>query len=159
MAKTQCRKGLTVKTFTPKPVDLTHDWYVIDAQQVVLGRLAVAVSTLLRGKTKRTFAPNADSGDYVVIVNAGKVALTGKKDAKISYRHSGYPGGLREDTFGSLRKNDPDRLIRQAVWGMLPKNKLSRRQIKRLRVVAGEKNPYAAQKPKNFAISQIPQCK
>ena len=148
-----------MKTFTPKPADLTHDWYVIDAQKVVLGRLAVTASTLLRGKNKRTFAPNADAGDYVVILNADKVVLTGKKESEVAYRHSGYPGGLREDTLGSLRKANPDRLVRQAVWGMLPKNKLSRQQIKRLRVVAGPQNPYTAQKPKKFTITQMTQGK
>lgn len=146
-----------MKTFTPKPADLKHDWYVVDASDLVVGRLASQIADLLRGKHKPTFAPNADVGDYVVVINAEKVVWTGKKDAKVLHHHSGYPGGLRSTTYKELRTADPDRIIRSAVWGMLPKNKLSRAQIKRLRVFAGKTHPFASQKPTVFEVKQISQ--
>lgn len=146
-----------MKTFTPKPKDLTHNWYVIDASDVVLGRLASQVADLLRGKHKVTFAPNADLGDHVVIINASKIAYTGKKDSKVIYHHSGYPGGLRPTSYAELKAHDPERLIRSAVWGMLPKNKLSHVQIKRLHVFAGADYPYEAQKPQPYEIVKISQ--
>ena len=115
-----------MKTFTPKPADLTHDWYIIDAKDVVLGRLSVAAANLLRGKNKPTFAPHADSGNYVIIINADKIALTGDKMDKELYSHSGRPGGLRRDSYAELLKNKPERIIMHAVKGMLPKNKLAK---------------------------------
>lgn len=114
-----------MKTFTPKPADLTHDWYIIDAKDVVLGRLSVAAANLLRGKNKPSFAPHADSGNYVIIINADKIALTGDKMDKELYSHSGRPGGLRRDSYAELLKNKPERIIMHAVKGMLPKNKLA----------------------------------
>jgi large subunit ribosomal protein L13 len=135
-----------------------REWHVIDATDVVLGRLAVQAATLLRGKHKPTYAPHVDSGDFVVVVNAGKVALTGdKRDSKLAYRHSGYPGGLRSTTVGELLDSDPRKAVEKAVWGMLPKNKLSRQLLRKLKVYAGPEHPHAAQQPQPFEITQIAQ--
>ena len=117
-----------MKTFTPKPADLTHDWYVIDATDVVLGRLASQAAILLRGKNKPTFAPHADSGNHVIIINADKIALTGNKMGKELYSHSGRPGGLRRDSYAELLEKNPERIIKEAVKGMLPKNRLAKVQ-------------------------------
>jgi len=147
-----------VRTYSPKPGDVQRQWHVIDANDVVLGRLAVQVATLLRGKHKPTFAPHVDSGDFVVVVNAGKIALTGdKRDTKLAYRHSGYPGGLKSTTVGELLVRDPRKAVENAVWGMLPKNRLSRQLIKKLKVYAGPEHPHAAQQPHAFEITQIAQ--
>jgi len=147
-----------VRTYSPKPGDVQRQWHVIDATDVVLGRLAVQVATLLRGKHKPTYAPHVDSGDFVVVVNAGKVALTGdKRSTKLAYRHSGYPGGLSSITVGELLDNDPRKAVEKAVWGMLPKNKLSRQLLKKLKVYAGPEHPHVAQQPHAFEISQIAQ--
>jgi large subunit ribosomal protein L13 len=145
-----------VRTYSPKPGEVTRTWHVIDAEDVVLGRLATQVATLLRGKHKPTFAPHVDTGDFVIIVNAGKVALTGnKRDQKFAYRHSGYPGGLRKRSFGELLDTRPDRLLEKVVKGMLPKNKLGRAQGKKLKVYAGPDHPHAAQQPKPFEIAKV----
>jgi large subunit ribosomal protein L13 len=145
-----------VRTYSPKPGEVTRVWHVIDAEDVVLGRLATQVATLLRGKHKPTFAPHVDTGDFVIIVNAGKVALTGnKRDQKFAYRHSGYPGGLRKRSFGELLDSRPDRLLEKVVKGMLPKNKLGRAQGKKLKVYAGPDHPHAAQQPKPFEIAKV----
>jgi large subunit ribosomal protein L13 len=147
-----------VRTYTPKPGDVERQWYVIDASDVVLGRLATHVATLLRGKHKPTFAPHVDTGDFVVVVNAGKVALTGAKaDQKQDYRHSGYPGGLRATSYAELLEKNPRRAVEKAVKGMLPHNRLSRQQITKLKVYAGPEHPHAAQKPIPFEISQVAQ--
>ncbi|KAB5608008.1 50S ribosomal protein L13 [Bifidobacterium jacchi] len=146
-----------MKTFTPKPADLTHDWYIVDATDVVLGRLATQVANLLRGKNKPTYAPHADSGNYVIVINAGKIALTGDKSGKELYAHSGRPGGLRRDTYAQLLQNKPERIITAAVKGMLPKNRLAAVQLKRLRVFAGAEHPHTPQKPQTFEIKQISQ--
>ena len=151
------RKGTTVKTFTPKPADLTHDWYVVDATDVVLGRLATHVATLLRGKNKPTYAPHADSGNFVIVINADKIALTGNKMSKELYAHSGRPGGLRRDSYAELLEKNPERIIREAVKGMLPKNKLARVQLDRLRIFRGAEHPHTAQQPQVFEIDQISQ--
>lgn len=143
-----------MKTFTPKPADLTHEWYIVDASDVVLGRLATEVANLLRGKNKPTFAPHADSGNYVIVINADKIALTGNKLGKELYSHSGRPGGLRRDTYAQLLKNKPERIIFSAVKGMLPKTTLSRTQLERLRVFAGSEHPHASQQPQIVAINQ-----
>ena len=131
---------------------------MIDATDVVLGRLATTVAGLLRGKNKPTFAPHMDGGDFVIIVNASKVALTGNKatDSK-RYTVSGRPGGLRTRTAGELRDNDPRALVEKAVWGMMPKNKLSRQLIGKLKVYAGPEHPHAAQQPQPYEITQIAQ--
>ncbi len=152
------RQVHAVRTYSPKPGDIQRQWHVIDASDVVLGRLAVATATLLRGKHKPMFAPHVDAGDFVVIVNAEKVALSGtKRETKLAYRHSGYPGGLRSISYGKLLDTDPRKAIEKAVWGMLPKNRLGRSLIKKLKVYAGPNHPHAAQQPQPYAISQIAQ--
>jgi large subunit ribosomal protein L13 len=145
-----------VRTYSPKPGEITRAWHVIDATDVVLGRLASQTAQLLRGKHKPQFAPHVDAGDFVVIVNAGKVALTGsKRDEKIAYRHSGYPGGLRQTKVGEELKTRPDRVIERAVKGMLPHNSLGRQMLSKLKVYAGPEHPHAAQQPQNFEIKQV----
>ncbi|UNX54329.1 50S ribosomal protein L13 [Georgenia sp. TF02-10] len=147
-----------MRTYTPKPGDVTKNWYVIDATDVVLGRLATQVAALLRGKHKPTFAPHVDNGDFVVVVNADKVALTGnKRDKKLAYRHSGYPGGLKATRYADLLAKRPERAVEKAVRGMLPKNTLGRAQIKKLKVYAGAEHPHSAQKPQAFEITQVAQ--
>ena len=132
------KKVSAVPTYTPKAGDTTRSWYVIDATDVVLGRLAVAAANLLRGKHKPTFTPNVDGGDFVIVINADKVAISGDKLAnKFAYRHSGYPGGLRKRTIGELMEKHPDRVVENAIVGMLPHNKLSRQVQKKLKVYAG----------------------
>ncbi|MFO7192664.1 MULTISPECIES: 50S ribosomal protein L13 [Thermocrispum] len=147
-----------MSTYTPKPGDITRAWHVIDAEGIVLGRLATEVANLLRGKHKPTYAPHVDTGDYVIVVNAEKVVLTGnKRDQKRAYRHSGYPGGLRSRTYGELLATKPERLVEKVVKGMLPKNKLGRAQAKKLKVYAGPEHPHAAQQPQPFKISKVAQ--
>ncbi len=147
-----------MRTYSPKPGDVQREWHVIDAADVVLGRLAVQAATLLRGKHKPTYAPHMDSGDFVVVINAGKIALTGdKRETKLAYRHSGYPGGLRSTTVGELLDKDPRKAVEKAVWGMLPKNKLSRQQLRKLKVYAGPEHPHTAQQPSPFEITQVAQ--
>jgi large subunit ribosomal protein L13 len=147
-----------VRTYSPTPGEIERQWHVIDASDVVLGRLATQAATLLRGKHKPTFAPHVDTGDFVVIINAGKVALTGnKRQTKIAYRHSGYPGGLKQVRYEDLLTNRPDKAIELAVKGMLPHNKLGRQLIKKLKVYAGAEHPHAAQQPVPFEIKQIAQ--
>ncbi len=145
-------------TYTPKAGDTTRSWYVIDATDVVLGRLAVAAANLLRGKHKPTFTPNVDGGDFVIVVNADKVAIgPGKLANKLAYRHSGYPGGLRSRTIGELMQKQPDRVVEKAILGMLPKNKLGRQIQKKLKVYAGPEHPHTAQQPVPFEIKQVAQ--
>ena len=147
-----------MSTYSPKPGDLSRDWHVIDASDVVLGRLAVQIATLLRGKHKPTFAPHVDGGDFVVVVNASKISLGGSKGTdKIYHRHSGRPGGLKSVPAGELLARDPRNVVELAVWGMLPKNLLSRQLIKKLKVYAGPEHPHTAQQPQPFAITQVAQ--
>jgi large subunit ribosomal protein L13 len=147
-----------VRTYSPKPADIHREWHVIDATDVVLGRLAVQVATLLRGKHKPTFAPHMDNGDFVIVVNAAKVALSSDKSTKkFTYRHSGYPGGLSATPIGVELEKDPRRVIERAVWGMLPKNRLSRQLLKKLKVYAGPEHPHQAQQAQPFEISQLAQ--
>ncbi len=147
-----------VRTFSPKPNDVERQWYVIDATDVVLGRLASQVATLLRGKHKPIFAPHVDTGDFVIVVNADKIALSGNKlQQKKAYRHSGYPGGLRSVTYGELMEKRPDRAVEKAVRGMLPKNSLGRKMAKKLKVYAGPEHPHQAQQPVPYQITQIAQ--
>lgn len=149
---------MTVSTYSPKPGEITRNWHVIDAEDVVLGRLAVTAATLLRGKNKPMFAPHVDTGDFVIIINASKIAVTGnKRTDSLRYRHSGRPGGLREVTIGELLDKDPRHAVELAVWGMMPKNKLSRQQITKLKVYAGPEHPHVAQKPMPYEISQVAQ--
>jgi len=146
------------RTFTPKPADIQRDWIVIDATDVVLGRLASHVAVLLRGKHKPTFAPHVDTGDFVIIINADKVALTGAKaDQKKAYRHSGYPGGLTAVTYSELLEKNPARAVEKAVRGMLPKNSIGRAQLRKLKVYTGSEHPHAAQQPKAYAFDQVAQ--
>ncbi len=147
-----------MRTYSPKASELTHEWYVIDATDVVLGRLATQAAALLRGKHKPTFAPHMDGGDFVIIINAEKVALTGnKREQKMDYRHSGYPGGLRATSYVDLLQTDPRRAVEKAVKGMLPHNKLGRHIGGKLKVYAGSDHPHAAQQPKPFEITQVAQ--
>jgi large subunit ribosomal protein L13 len=143
-----------VRTYSPKAGEVTHAWHVIDAEDVVLGRLATQVATLLRGKHKPTYAPHVDTGDFVVIVNAEKVALTGnKRDQAFVYRHSGFPGGLRKRSFGEMLDKQPDRLLEKTIKGMLPHNRLGRAMGSKLKVYAGPDHPHAAQQPQPFVLS------
>lgn len=145
-------------TYSPKPGEITHAWHVIDAEDVVLGRLATQAATLLRGKHKPTYAPHMDTGDFVVIVNAEKVAISGNKpDRTFVYRHSGYPGGLKQRSVREMLEKHPDRLVEKAVKGMLPKNRLGRAMAKKLKVYAGPEHPHAAQKPATYEITQVAQ--
>lgn len=147
-----------MRTYTPKAGDVTRDWHVIDATDVVLGRLASQAAILLRGKHKATFAPHVDTGDFVIIVNAGKVALTGAKlEQKKAYRHSGFPGGLKTESYQVMLEKNPAKAVEKAVRGMLPKSSLGRRQLTKLKVYAGPEHPHAAQKPQPFEISQVAQ--
>ncbi|MBT4909539.1 MAG: 50S ribosomal protein L13 [Microbacteriaceae bacterium] len=146
------------RTFSPKPADVQHDWLVIDATNVVLGRLASHVAALLRGKHKPTFAPHMDMGDHVIILNADKVALTGSKlTQKMAYHHSGYPGGLSATSYENLMENNPVRAVEKAIRGMLPKNTLGREQMSKLKVYAGGEHPHQAQQPKPYTLDQIAQ--
>jgi large subunit ribosomal protein L13 len=146
-----------VPTYNPKPGEIIRAWHVIDADDVILGRLASHAATLLRGKHKPQFAPHVDVGDFVVIVNAEKIALSGAKRDEYRYRHSGYPGGLSRRTVGELLERKPERVVELAVRGMLPKNTLGRRQLKKLKVYAGPNHPHGAQKPQPFEIKQVTQ--
>jgi large subunit ribosomal protein L13 len=147
-----------VRTYSPKPADIQREWLVIDATDVVLGRLASQTANLLRGKHKPIYAPHMDTGDFVIIVNASKVALAGdKKSTKLAYRHSGYPGGLTATPIGELLEKDARKVVERAVWGMLPKNKLSRQQLRKLKVYAGPAHPHQAQKATPYEITQVSQ--
>ena len=151
------RKVTPVSTYSPKPGEIERSWHVIDANDVVLGRLASQAAHLLRGKHKPQFAPHVDTGDFVIVVNAEKVAVSGAKRDEFRYRHSGYPGGLSKRTVGELLESKPERVIELAVRGMLPKNTLGRAQLKKLKVYAGPDHPHAAQKPQPFEIKQVSQ--
>lgn len=140
-----------MKTYSQKASEVQRDWYVIDATDQVLGRLATQIATILRGKHKPTFTPSMDGGDFVVVVNAEKVRLTGHKaEQKVYYRHSGYPGGMREISYKEMLSKHPDRILRLAVKGMLPKTRMGRHLLTKLRVYAGPTHPHAAQQPKEY---------
>lgn len=142
-----------MKTWTPKQGEIEKKWFVIDAKDKVLGRLAVESARILRGKHRPQFAPHMDTGDFVIIINADKLRLTGKKlQQKVYYRHSGYPGGLKVTKASTMLKDKPDRMLRLAVRGMLPKNSLGRSQLTKLKVYAGETHPHAAQKPETYVF-------
>ncbi|GAA2955316.1 MULTISPECIES: 50S ribosomal protein L13 [Microbacterium] len=146
------------RTFTPKAGEIQREWLVIDATDVVLGRLASHAAALLRGKHKATFAPHVDSGDHVIIINADKVALTGQKlQKKMAYRHSGYPGGLKAVAYSELLEKNPVRAVEKAIRGMLPKNSLGRQQLSKLKVYVGAEHPHAAQQPKTYTLDQVAQ--
>ena len=147
-----------MRTYTAKPGDIEHQWHVIDATDQVLGRLASQVARLLRGKHKTTFTPNTDTGDFVIIINADKVALTGAKlEKKRAYRHSGYPGGLKSVNYVELLATHPERAVEKAVAGMVPKNRLGRAQMQKLKVYAGAEHPHASQNPQPYELSQVAQ--
>jgi large subunit ribosomal protein L13 len=142
-----------VRTFTPKPDDIERTWFEADADGAVLGRLATDVASVLRGKHKAIFAPNVDTGDHVIVVNAAKVVMTSDKAAKkLAYRHSGYPGGLKTRSYQDLLEKAPEELVRRAVKGMLPKGTLGRAMLRKLKVYAGPTHPHAAQNPKPLAL-------
>lgn len=137
-----------MKTFVPKAADIERKWYVVDAEGLVLGRLASQVANILRGKNKPIYTPNVDTGDYVIIINADKAVLTGKKlDQKIYYHHSGYAGGLKETTYRKLMAEKPELAVRHAIVGMLPKGPLGRKMAKKVKIYAGDQYEQAAQKP------------
>jgi len=142
-----------MKTFIAKEAEIDKKWYLVDAEKKVLGRLASQIAMRLRGKHKPVFTPHADTGDFIVVINAEKVTMTGaKQDQKVYYRHSGYVGGLKEITAEKLLAKKPERVIRSAVKGMLPKNSLGRRQLKKLKIYAGSEHPHEAQKPEKLEI-------
>lgn len=146
------------RTYTPKAGEIQRDWLVIDATDVVLGRLASQVAALLRGKHKPTFANHMDSGDFVVIVNADKVVLTrDKAEKKMAYRHSGYPGGLKSVSYTEFLEKNPVKAVEKAVRGMLPKNSLGRQQLTKLKVYVGAEHPHSAQQPKTYTLDQVAQ--
>ena len=142
-----------MKTFMPKAADITRKWYVVDAEGLALGRVASQVANILRGKNKPIYTPNVDTGDYVIVVNASKVVLTGKKlDQKIYYKHSGYVGGLKETKYRKLMAEKPEEALRHAVVGMLPKGPLGRQMAKKLKIYAGAEHEHAAQKPEKLEL-------
>ena len=147
-----------MRTYSPKPGEIERRWHVIDADDVVLGRLASQAAILLRGKHKPTWAPHVDTGDFVIVVNASKLVLTGnKRDQKIAYRHSGFPGGLSATGYTQLLAENPRKAVEKAVRGMLPKNTLGRAMSRKLKVYAGPEHPHQAQLPQPFTISQVAQ--
>jgi large subunit ribosomal protein L13 len=142
-----------VTTYVPKPAEIDRAWHLVDADGLVLGRLATEVARLLRGKHRPIFAPHTDTGDHVVVVNADKVVLTADKaEGKFAYRHSGYPGGLKRRSYASLLADQPEELVRRAVRGMLPKTTLGRRQLAKLKVYAGPEHPHAPQQPQPLEL-------
>jgi large subunit ribosomal protein L13 len=142
-----------MKTYVATPANRQRDWYVVDAQGQTLGRLATQIADALRGKRKPEYTPHCDTGDFVVVVNAEKIRVTGNKtNDKLYYRHSGYPGGLRSRTLGEMLERRPEEVIRKAVKGMLPGNRLGRQQLRKLKVYAGPEHPHEAQKPKQMEV-------
>ncbi|HCF27905.1 MAG TPA: 50S ribosomal protein L13 [Cyanobacteria bacterium UBA11049] len=145
------------KTYVPPQDTLNHDWYVVDATDQRLGRLATEIATILRGKNKPEYTPHLDTGDFVIVINADKVRVTGKKRTqKVYHRHSGRPGGMKTETFAQLQARLPERIVEHAVKGMLPKNSLGRQLFTKLKVYAGTEHPHQAQKPQELKIHTIP---
>jgi len=143
-----------VRTYTPKASEITRKWYVIDAEDLVLGRLATEAARILRGKHKPVYAPHLDTGDHVIVVNAAKVVVTSDKaDKKIVYRHTGFPGGLRSRTFAEAHARKPEETVRRAIKGMLPKNRLGAQMLSKLKVYAGPDHPHSAQKPEPLELA------
>ncbi len=142
-----------MKTYTAKASEVQHGWFVVDAQNKVLGRLAVQIAARLRGKHKPTYTPHVDTGDFIVVLNASKLRVTGRKsERKVYYRHSGYPGGLKETTFAKLQASHPERVLQKAVKGMLPKGPLGYAMLRKLKIYSGATHPHSAQQPKNLEI-------
>ncbi|MDA3018106.1 MAG: 50S ribosomal protein L13 [Actinomycetota bacterium] len=147
-----------MRTYSPKAGDVVRAWHVIDAQDVVLGRLATHAAVLLRGKHKATFAPHIDMGDFVIVINAEKISLSGNKAlSKFAHQHSGFPGGLTSTVYGELLEKHPTRAVEKAIKGMLPKNRLGRDIAGKLKVYAGPEHPHAAQAPKPYTFEQVSQ--
>ena len=141
-------------TYTPKKSEIERTWHLVDAEGLVLGRMATEVAKILRGKHKATFAPHIDTGDHVIVINADKVVLTsGKAERKIVYRHTGFPGGIKSDSYEELLEKKPAEIVRQSIRGMLPKNRLGRQQLSKLQVYAGPSHPHQAQKPVSLEIN------
>ena len=144
-----------MKTFSAKPAEVVHEWFVIDATDKVLGRVASEVALRLRGKHKAIYTPHVDTGDFIVIINASQLRVTGTKNQdKVYYRHSGYPGGLRSRTFAEMQARRPEEIIRLAVKGMMPRNRLARKQLTKLKVYAGPEHPHVAQNPQPLEIER-----
>lgn len=144
-----------MKTFAPKPSDIEREWFVVDAENLVLGRMATEIARILRGKHKPTFAPNADVGDHVIVINAEKVVLTaGKAERKMVYRHSGYPGGLKTRSYADLLNEKPAEAVRNSITGMLPHTRLGDQMATKLKVYAGAEHPHAAQKPTELVLDK-----
>jgi large subunit ribosomal protein L13 len=142
-----------IKTYQATAQDRERDWYVVDAEGKTLGRLATQIADVLRGKRKPTYTPHVDVGDFVIVINAEKIAVTGnKRESKLYWRHSGYPGAIRSRTLGDLLEKRPEEVIRRAVKGMLPRNRLARQQLRKLKVYAGREHPHQAQKPEQLEI-------
>jgi len=142
-----------LETYIPKLNEINQKWLVVDADGQILGRLASEVASILRGKNKPIFTPHMDVGDHVIIINAGKIRVTGKKaKTKKYYRHTGYPGGLRSDSYSDLIKSNPAKILEKAIWGMLPHNKLGKKIYKKLKIYAGNEHPHEAQKPEKIEI-------
>jgi len=142
-----------MRTWTYRPGSVERDWYVIDAKDLILGRLATKIASILRGKHRPQYTPHADCGDHVVVINAEKIRATGRKEEqKTYYRHTGYPGGLKSITMEKQREKHPERIIEAAVKGMLPKNALGRKMIKKMNIYAGDRHPHAAQQPKPLSL-------
>jgi large subunit ribosomal protein L13 len=140
-----------MKTYSAKPGEIERHWYLVDAESKTLGRLATQIANVLRGKGKAAYTPHVDSGDFVIVVNAGKVHVTGQKlDQKLYYKHSGYPGGLHSRTLREQLARRPEEVLRKAVRGMLPKNRLASAQLRKLKIYAGPDHPHAAQNPEPF---------
>lgn len=141
------------RTFSPKQGDISREWFIVDAEGKTLGRLASTIAAVLRGKTKPTYAPHMDMGDFVIVVNAEKIEVTGKKELqKNYYRHSNYPGGLKTISLRDMRRTHPDRILQNAVKGVLPRNSLGEQQLKKLKIYAGPNHPHASQQPKELAV-------
>lgn len=144
---------VNAKTFSQKPADVNREWFLVDASELPLGRIATIVADKLIGKNKPTYTPHIDGGDYVVVINAEKTVVTGNKETgKIYYRHSGFPGGIKDATLAEVRERAPERIIEAAVQGMLPKNKLSADRMARLRIFAGAEHAHTAQQPKKVEV-------
>ena len=141
------------RTYSPKVGEVERDWYLVDVADLVLGRVSTVIASLLTGKNKPSYAPHVDTGDFVVVVNAGRVRLTGRKEEqKIFYRHSGKPGSLKQETAAQLRQRRPTRILEKAVRGMMPKNRMGRHQLKKLKIYAGTEHPHSAQQPQAFEV-------
>jgi large subunit ribosomal protein L13 len=142
-----------MKSYMARPLEVERKWYVVDAEGQTLGRLATEIATILRGKNKPQYTPHVDTGDFVVVVNAEKVIVTGRKaEQKVYRRHSGYPGGLKETSYERMMERRPTEILRRAVKGMMPKNRLARQQLRKLKIYAGPEHPHAAQNPQPYEV-------